>query len=388
MHTLYIGYITSNDIIHIIQERKINNMSIARQRFEENLLPALSKYCEGDISFVSYVPIDESLSLPEEYCFDGVRVHQIGINRKKPSSWKKAMRDFSCYLNSLGENKLRNMNVVMYEVNPVFLIPLLRIKRKYNIHLVSIVAELSSLRRSKRLKYRIRNAVFSFYEKKFDGFVLLTESMSEVLHCQSKPHIVVEGIAPAIFGEPNVHKPNIVMYAGGLAEDNNIRLLVDCCEQIEELHELWICGVGPDQDYVKEASIRNGKIHYLGFLDNDTVRKLETQAKVLINIRNPEAKITKYSFPSKTLEYLASGTLTITSKLQGIPSEYYDYIIPVDAISKEEVTKVIEATLKMDESTYYQKCVDGQRFVSETKNSDIQGKRIVQFINDYFNMEK
>ena len=35
----------------------------------------------------------------------------------------------------------------------------------------------------------------------------------------------------------------------------------------------------------------------------------------------------QYSFPSKTMEYLASGTPSIAYKLEGIPSEYYPFII-------------------------------------------------------------
>ena len=55
------------------------------------------------------------------------------------------------------------------------------------------------------------------------------------------------------------------------------------------------------------------------------------EAKLLINLRNPEDKYTKYSFPSKTFEYMVSGTPFFTTKLEGIPSEYYNYLYCIDS---------------------------------------------------------
>ena len=49
-------------------------------------------------------------------------------------------------------------------------------------------------------------------------------------------------------------------------------------------------------------------------------------ATLLINPRFSNEEYTKYSFPSKNMEYMASGTPILTTKLPGMPKEYYEYI--------------------------------------------------------------
>ena len=43
MHILYIGYYTSDELLYEMQRRGINNMSVARQKYETNLLTGLTK---------------------------------------------------------------------------------------------------------------------------------------------------------------------------------------------------------------------------------------------------------------------------------------------------------------------------------------------------------
>ena len=41
-------------------------------------------------------------------------------------------------------------------------------------------------------------------------------------------------------------------------------------------------------------------------------------------------KSSKYFFPSKMMDYLASGTPTISTKLKGIPEEYFNYCFTIE----------------------------------------------------------
>lgn len=93
------------------------------------------------------------------------------------------------------------------------------------------------------------------------------------------------------------------------------------------------------QEYVKEQAQLYGWIKYFGIVNNNEVKNLETQAKVLINPRDPLKPITFYTFPSKLLEYIASGTLTISTKLRGIPCEYFNYLIQLDDVKVDTLRK-------------------------------------------------
>ena len=68
---------------------------------------------------------------------------------------------------------------------------------------------------------------------------------------------------------------------------------------------------------------------------------LHKRATALINPRKPNSKITRFSFPSKNMEYLSSGTPMIGYKLDGIPSEYYDYFYTIDDSSEKSLRNTI-----------------------------------------------
>lgn len=386
MHFLYVGYYVDDAVFYEILKRKINNMSVARQKFEYNLLSHLENFTEGDtVDYISYVPTADGFTVPEYSTIGNAKINHIPINRKNMSDTLSAMKRFSQYLKSLGEEKLRGLRVIMYDVNPMFLIPLLRIRKKYGIKIVMVCAELPCLRRGNgQLRYKVRNRVFSYFANRFDGYVLFAESMTEKLKSENKPYLVVEGIAPALFGEPKPNKKNIMMYAGGFAADNNVRMMVDACLHLPQIDELWLCGGGPDAAYVTEKAKEDSRIRYFGMVENDRVRQMETEAKLLINIRNPEAELTKYSFPSKLLEYIASGSMVLSSKLGGIPEEYFEHLVLLDEVNEESFEGALNKIFSMDDEVYVEKCRAAQNFISEHKNADVQASRIIAFVKERF----
>ena len=56
MHYLFVGYYINETIFEKITQNRINNMSVARQKFEYNLIRGLYAQLGSDIDFVSYVP--------------------------------------------------------------------------------------------------------------------------------------------------------------------------------------------------------------------------------------------------------------------------------------------------------------------------------------------
>jgi glycosyltransferase involved in cell wall biosynthesis len=62
----------------------------------------------------------------------------------------------------------------------------------------------------------------------------------------------------------------------------------------------------------------------------DWIRK----ADVLVNPRQNDEAYTKYSFPSKNIEYLLSGNPVVAYMLDGVPEEYRKFmsIVPDDGV--------------------------------------------------------
>ena len=108
---------------------------------------------------------------------------------------------------------------------------------------------------------------------------------------------------------------------------------------------------------------------------------MQRQATVLVNPRTSEGEYTKYSFPSKTMEYLLSGKPTIINRLPGIPEEYYDYVFTPEDESIEALAECISNVLSLDKNILDARVEAGRNFIISQKNSVSQTKRIIDFIN-------
>ena len=67
----------------------------------------------------------------------------------------------------------------------------------------------------------------------------------------------------------------------------------------------------------------------MGQVSLNEARALQKTADVLVNPRLNEGEYTKYSFPSKTMEYLSTGRPVVCYKLDGIPDEYDKHLMEV-----------------------------------------------------------
>lgn len=381
MHYLFVGYYVDEETFNLIVERKINNMSVARQKFEFNLIRGLYAQLGDNIDFVSYVPTNKDLYIPAQSFVGDTVVKHFAIERESIISVVSAGKAFEQYLLELCRNQRNGLKVIMYAVNPVFEHFIIKYKKKYNIKLITICSEVPELRRyGNSMISKVKRKVMTYFNEQFDGYVFFSAEMKNVVRCKNKHSMVLEGIAPEFRKRPETGKKNIIMYAGGLAADNNVPFLLECCKEIAELSEVWICGVGSDEAKIKEIASTDLRIKYFGRLSNDKVLALEEKAKILVNFRSPDEELTKYSFPSKILEYISSGSLVLSTKLRGIPEEYFDYIIPISLDDKVSLKETIIKCLNLEDSVYIEKCLIAQNFIQEKKSYMNQSKRVIDFV--------
>lgn len=382
MHYLFVGYYVDEKTFEQISKKKINNMSVARQKFEYNLIRGLYAQLGGNIDFISYVPTNSELHIPNQSCVGEANIKHIPIEKDSIKSVFLVGKRFEEYLLDICKKNSDGLRVIMYAVNPIFEHYLLKYKKKYNIKLVTICSEVPELRRyGNSLLSKMKRKLFTWFNEQFDGYVFFSAEMRNIVRYKEKQTMVLEGIAPEIRKEPIADKKNIIMYAGGLAPDNKIPFLLECCKEIPEVCEVWICGLGPDEEKIKEVALTDSRIKYLGRVNNEKVLKMEEKAKILINFRSPNEELTKYSFPSKILEYISSGSLVLSTRLLGIPKEYFDYIVPVDSADKEKIKTTIKNNLQLNAADYIAYCKAAQNFIKQ-KNYCCQSKKIVDFLND------
>lgn len=286
--------------------------------------------------------------------------------------------------------------LIVYGMHTPFLAAAYLVKSFFkNLHICVIVTDLPEFmghRKNKsKLFWFLKNSdsrIAHKLIKKFDSYVILTKHMKNPLQISSKPYVVVEGA----IDEENLVKfhnsevegeKKIVFYGGGLNERNGIRNLVKAfCTINDPSFELWICGEGDEEEALKKLSQFDQRIKYFGLVPKERVYTLQSQATVLVNPRCPESgEYTKYSFPSKTMEYLLSGKPIIAYKLPGIPDEYDDFIEYVSNGSVEELANTILNTCNLPKEERDKLGRKGQQFVLEFKNGISQAEKILRMID-------
>jgi len=219
--------------------------------------------------------------------------------------------------------------------------------------------------------------------KKIDSFVLLTKEMSAFF--PNKPFLVIEGIAtkgrklePIV---DNWKGKTKILYAGGLKCKYGIMHLVNAFKLLDSnCYMLIICGDGECKDEIICESKCNKSIVFMGSLSHENVLQLEKISDVLVNPRMEQNEVfTKYSFPSKILEYLSNKKPVVSYKLLGIPDEYDSVLFYPKDYSEFELSLTIKeaASMSDDEKKRYEEKV--AKFV-ESKSPKYQVRKIIDFV--------
>ena len=173
----------------------------------------------------------------------------------------------------------------------------------------------------------------------------------------------------------------VLMYAGGLAEVSGVAQLMRAFIMAKPANsELWIAGTGPLEAEVRRAAAGNSAIKYLGYVPASDMGACMEQADFLINPRPAGQLFTRYSFPSKLLQYMATGKPVISTRLPGIPSEYWDYLIAIDDETVEGMAVLFSRLLNQKRDDLVDRGQDARTFVMQQKTEGAQGARMADLL--------
>jgi len=245
------------------------------------------------------------------------------------------------------------------------------------------------------LAKRIDKAILSYGLRRMSGLVVLTEQIASHF-APAQKFIVMEGIACEPDGFHDHAFPDrdcrerpegefVIMYAGGLSEAYGVRLLIDAFGMLEYANfRLWLFGKGDLEQYAKDAAAKDSRVIYWGFKDNRFVMNKEREATVLINPRPSGQDFTNFSFPSKILEYMLSGNPVVTTRLPGLPEEYFPYLELIRDETAFGIAQVLTNLYGRPRSELYRIGNNARNYVINRKNPIQQGNRILDFIKTMF----
>lgn len=157
--------------------------------------------------------------------------------------------------------------------------------------------------------------------KKFKYVITLSERAKQYFNAHARIEVMEGGID---FNEYKDYQVPIndgttrYMYAGSLTEVTGVNILLEAIElNTDKNSEFYISGKGHLEAMVKEAAKADDRIKYIGFVPDEEYYRLLQRMNVFINPRNMAMEQNQNNFPSKVLEYLASGRMVISTKFPG-----------------------------------------------------------------------
>lgn len=276
--------------------------------------------------------------------------------------------------------------VIIYEVTSRTLVSTL-LANNNKKKVVLIVPDLPEfMSNNQSLLYRaakkIDKIIIDYCLRKIDGFVLFSPYMSNKINMRNRPSITIEGIFNPMDIVPSERKNDkrAILYTGKIEKWFGLEDLFKAFLQVKADCELWLCGTG-DEELINEYTSKDTRIKYLGSKTHQEVLKIQKQAYLLVNPRHSNEQFSMYSFPSKTMEYMASGTATLMCKLKSLPEDYYSHLFLFEDESIEGMAKTINTILQMNPAILEKKGANAAKFIVNYKNSRTQATRLLDFIN-------
>ncbi|MCM1372252.1 MAG: glycosyltransferase [Bacteroides sp.] len=337
-------------------------------------------------------------SIPSEIIEEnGLTINNVGASTLMEYQFISRYKNVYAELEKIVSKTPNKVYIVVYATNNSLMKAATKIKKAYkNVKLCLIVPDLPEDMQTNsglvtKLLWSYRNLYFgtpAYYYAQFDSFVLLTKYMQEKIGCRDDQFIVSEGVYEEQTVKREAHsedgKKFNIFYGGMLHEKFGINNLLDAFSMIgnPSIH-LTLCGTGDCVERIKEMTASNPRLHYLGVVPRDVALAEQTKASLLVNPRMPDGNpFTRYSFPSKTMEYLASGTPALIYQLDGIPSEYYDlcYTLDKDHLTPQDLVRKILNIYNNSLSERLELANKARQFIIENKNAQIAGKQIFELL--------
>lgn len=219
-------------------------------------------------------------------------------------------------------------------------------------------------------------------------YIVLTQAMNDYINPQGKPYVVLEGQADETMAEktPDLSQkiaPRMVLYAGSISKIYGSELLVRGFQMADIPNaQLRIYGFGDYVEELEQIAREDSRVIYGGLLLNAQVVEKEQQATLLVNPRPTDAEFVKYSFPSKTMEYMASGTPLLTTVLPGMPREYHPYVYLLEEETVEGMARKLQEIMSRSDEELLQKGLAAREFILKEKNNIVQAKKILDMLEN------
>lgn len=218
-----------------------------------------------------------------------------------------------------------------------------------------------------------------------DKYLLFTKYMAEYLELPNEKWMVFEGLIDEkkIVTKPQEkYSDRIVLYAGNLDSRYGIDTLIEAFKILKSNVKLCIYGDGFDKKRIQKLASTLSNVEYKGQVTQKEIFEIMKKATLLVNPRPAGIGLAKFSCPSKTFEYMASGTPVIMNRLPGLPEEYEPYVYFFENEDAKSMAEGIDSLASLSNEELKKKAQNAADFLRKNKSSYVVMDKVIRFINN------
>lgn len=388
MNIIFLGYAVAENDANIL-----SGASVAGNKMQINILRQLKEYDDINIKAITVYPVavypkDKKIIYKKETInlFKGLDAVRVGFLNAPVI--KQLSQMYSVYRQLKRELKQVSGNTVILSFNlyPQVGTPMMRIKKKYGVQTVSVLAD-------PPIDHKIaRKGISKWLRGIFDGSTKKNIALCDrliVLNAEAARRYAPDTEYIVVEGGVNLHEYNLkpvhpkkkknIVYSGSLNKYSGIDNAAKAFEYIKNQDiTLEIYGDGELREDI--CRIKDKRIRYMGKVSNEEMKNIQAEAWLLINPRPVDDEIALMTFPSKLFEYLISGTPVLTTKLNGLMPEYLDNLFYIEDNSPETIAGKINEIYSMDDGKLLELAENARRFIRTEKSWEKQGEHIYEFL--------
>ena len=389
MKVIFLGLLFCEESLQDALKYSKVGVQYAPHKFQANLLRGLENCTDLDLHIINIpptgsFPIHNKQLFSKKYTWGKQAAQMSFINLPFVKHIEQENKIIEACKKIIRRTK-EIVHIVLYSPYKPFINACIKLKSRYNnVRLCLIQTDpipgIDDLQRFMTPRARKNGEKILKKIQNIDSFVLLTSFMTKMLNVNSRPFTIIECVCDNTQAASKSSKDkNIVLYSGTLELEYGI---LDIAEAFTRLptFELWIYGKGEAEESLRNLSQNYANIKFFGFACAEVIAAARDKCSFLINPRRPTGTFTKYSFPSKTAEYMLSGKPVIMYKLEGVPDEYDQYLNYLKAIDGDNLQKELGKVLSSDYTVLKEKALAAREFMMEQKGPLTQAKKLISML--------
>ena len=383
MRNKIIYFTTAQDLNSFANQ--LHNWSISpnlsNQNFHNKLIRSISLSHQVDV--VSVRPINKNYSL-KKLEQNIVKEENINWNYVKVSRSRidKALH-YRKYVNNSIPQDVANAVVMVDVLNTRLLKEAIFFAKKNKLPIVGICTDSPYNISYTKESYAKKNVKLA---NQLDGYVVLTKPINNLYNTHVKPFIVIDGVSEENkSANSSPIEGKYIYFGGSLMTKYGIYNLIDAYKELDLKDiKLVICGHHVNKEQLDSAIRDNENIIYLGALDYQKNLDLEKHAYLAVNPRPKMPEVDEYSFPSKTLEFLANGILNIAVNNEYLKENYGDSIIFANSGKPCCLKKAIIDALSLSDEERNKRIEIGKKIAMQRTSLESINKQIDELVFKLF----